>query len=443
MSVTLETRSGLADLVAIQARYPDRFPYLLESVSHGSAQARYSILLALPDEHIESREMKSNHAFLSLLEDEFRNQEIVDNCQSLPNLPFHGGWFIYLGYETACEIEPVLNLPGFSFRYPTAFATRCHAAIILDHIKSETVCLAETAYRSHLGEMLAVLGTRKPTDSSLNFEYINEEEPQRYTDGVKQVLEYIHAGDVFQVNLSRPWQARLSHDVDSIRLYERLRHANPAPFFCHIHHEQGDIISSSPERLISIRNGFAETRPIAGTRPRTHDKNDQRWIHELKTDAKEQAEHIMLIDLERNDLGKICKPGSIVANEMMVLESYEYVHHIVSNIRGQIYDDSSPVDAIKAVFPGGTITGCPKVRCMEIIAELEQQGRGPYTGSVGYLNRDGSMDLNILIRTIFKHGQEIHFRAGAGIVADSVPGRELQETRQKARGLLLALGQTA
>lgn len=442
MSVTWEIRSGLTDLVAIQAEYPSQFPYLLESVSHGHARARFSILLALPGDHIESMENKHADAFLTLLENEFQNQKITDSHQSDSGLPFHGGWFIYLGYETACEIEPMLDLPGFFYSYPNAFATRCHAAVILDHLKSETICLVETTHRSYLTEMLEILDTKKPDNIVPDFEYIHEEEPQQYIEGVKRILDYIRAGDVFQVNLSRSWQARLSQDIDSIVLYERLRYSNPAPFSCHVHHKQGDIISSSPERLINIRNGWVETRPIAGTRPRTHDEKDRRWIRELKTDQKEQAEHIMLIDLERNDLGKICEPGSIIADEMMALESYEHVHHIVSNIRGRMYKDASPIDAIKAVFPGGTITGCPKVRCMEIIAELEQQGRGPYTGSAGYLNRDGSMDLNILIRTFFKRGREVYFRAGAGIVADSMPHRELRETRQKAHGLLLALGQS-
>ncbi len=442
MSVTLEIRSGLTDLVAIQAEYPSQFPYLLESVSHGNVQARFSILLALPGDHIESTEIKNTGTFLTLLENEFQSQKITDNHQSDSDLPFRGGWFIYLGYETACEIEPVLDLPGFSYNYPTAFATRCHAAIILDHLKSETICLAETMHRSYLTEMLDILDTRGPDGISPNFGEIHEEESQKYIDGVERILDYIRAGDVFQVNLSRSWRTRLSHEVDSIALYEQLRYSNPAPFSCHVHHKQGDIISSSPERLVSIRKGFVETRPIAGTRPRTHDEKDRQWIRELETDHKERAEHIMLIDLERNDLGKICEPGSIVANEMMTLESYEHVHHIVSNIRGKMCSDASPVDAIKAVFPGGTITGCPKVRCMAIIAELEQEGRGPYTGSAGYLNRDGSVDLNILIRTIFKCGKEVYFRSGAGIVADSDPRRELEETRQKARGLLLALGQS-
>ena len=157
---------------------------------------------------------------------------------------------------------------------------------------------------------------------------------------------------------------------------------------------------------------------------------------------KEKAEHIMLIDLERNDLGRICKPGSVEVNELMALESYQHVHHIVSNVRGTLVDDITPGQIIKAVFPGGTITGCPKVRCMDILSELETSGRGAYTGSLGYLNLDGSMDLNILIRTIVRNGDELQFRAGGGIVADSIPEYEINETRAKAKGLIMTLQQT-
>ncbi|HEB67062.1 MAG TPA: aminodeoxychorismate synthase, component I, partial [Gammaproteobacteria bacterium] len=198
--------------------------------------------------------------------------------------------------------------------------------------------------------------------------------------------------------------------------------------------------SSSPERLLRVRNGVAETRPIAGTRPRGGSTmDDERLKTELVAHPKERAEHIMLIDLERNDLGRICRPGSIEVNEHMALESYAHVHHIVSNVRGRLRADVTPGQAIRAVFPGGTITGCPKERCMAIIAELEGEARGAYTGSMGYLNHDGDLDLNILIRTITVHDDEVVLRAGAGLVVDSVPERELEETRHKARGLLNAL----
>ncbi len=200
------------------------------------------------------------------------------------------------------------------------------------------------------------------------------------------------------------------------------------------------IIGSSPERLVAVRNGMIETRPIAGTRPRSHnDKQDHALSDELLAHPKERAEHIMLIDLERNDLGRVSEPGSVEVDELMALESYAHVHHIVSNVRGRLRRGITPGDVIRAVFPGGTITGCPKVRCMEIIAELEARPRGAYTGSLGYLNLDGDMDLNILIRTLSHDGDRLCLQAGAGIVADSIAEHEVEETRAKARGLLLAL----
>jgi anthranilate synthase component 1 len=227
-------------------------------------------------------------------------------------------------------------------------------------------------------------------------------------------------------------------------LYRKLRVTNPAPFACLADFNEFAVISSSPERLVRVRDGWVDTRPIAGTRPRGDDPaRDQALLEELIAHPKERAEHIMLIDLERNDLGRICDYGTVKVDELMAVESYQHVHHIVSNVRGKLRKGVTPGQVIRAVFPGGTITGCPKVRCMEIIAELEQTGRGAYTGSVGYLNHNGDMDLNILIRTMTLTGNTrntLKFRTGAGIVMDSIPGNELKETRHKARGLLRALG---
>jgi anthranilate synthase component 1 len=269
---------------------------------------------------------------------------------------------------------------------------------------------------------------------------LTEEPAARYLDGVQRIKHYIVEGDVFQVNLSRAWRGPLSHAVKPADLYQRLCQANPAPFAGLALFGESAIISSSPERLVRVCADVIEARPIAGTRPRRGaDADDQALQAELLAHPKERAEHIMLIDLERNDLGRVCVPGSVTVDELMVLESYAHVHHIVSNVRGRLRPGVTPGQVIRAVFPGGTITGCPKVRCMEIIAELEGEGRGAYTGSMGYLNHDGSLDLNILIRTMTQHGQQLSLRAGAGIVADSDPQRELDETRAKARGLVLAV----
>jgi anthranilate synthase component 1 len=229
-----------------------------------------------------------------------------------------------------------------------------------------------------------------------------------------------------------------------VDLYQRLRQANPAPFACLAQFPAFSIISSSPERLVRVEKNVIETRPIAGTRPRGQDAvNDQALLQELISHPKERAEHIMLIDLERNDLGRLCEYGSVKVDELMAIESYQHVHHIVSNVRGHLKAGMTPGQVIRAVFPGGTITGCPKVRCMEIIAELEQVRREAYTGSVGYINHNGDMDFNILIRTMSLQGQQLNFRTGAGIVIDSIAENELRETRHKARGLLRALGYDA
>jgi anthranilate synthase component 1 len=205
--------------------------------------------------------------------------------------------------------------------------------------------------------------------------------------------------------------------------------------------DRSAVISSSPERLVKVSGRHISTRPIAGTYPRSDDRaQDERWSRDLLRHPKERAEHVMLIDLERNDLGRVCRPGTVRVEELMALESYRHVHHIVSEVCGTLDDGITPAQVIRAVFPGGTITGCPKVRCMEIIAELEGSPRAAYTGSMGYINRDGGMDLNILIRTIVQSGTQLCLRAGAGIVADSRPRRELEETRAKAKGMLRALG---
>jgi anthranilate synthase component 1 len=267
-----------------------------------------------------------------------------------------------------------------------------------------------------------------------------EPEAHKFLDAVERARQLIAAGDVFQVNLARRWTGQLQSGVEPWQLYRRLREVNPAPFSGLASFGDCAIVSSSPERLVRVRDGHVETRPIAGTRPRTSmaDPEEARR-RALLSNAKERAEHVMLIDLERNDLGRVCVPGTITVNELMTVESYAHVHHIVSNICGELRADITPGMLIRAVFPGGTITGCPKVRCMEIIRDLEAQSRGPYTGSMGYLNRDGSCDLNILIRTIQVCGKEFALSAGSGIVADSVAERELDETRAKAKGMLLAL----
>ncbi len=453
MIPVFERRSGLTDLLALHRQAPADFPFLLQSAvadAGAHANARYDILFACPGDTLVldgNQQLSLNGRslpetdFLAALDMCWR--DAAQHRQSLSELPFSGGWFVYLGYELAAQIESRLRLPrtdpATTISLPVAAATRVPAAIINDHASRETILVAETA------DDLARFRVRaRPSQQPLKPETpqvdIQEDPAEAYLQQVGRVKQYIVDGDVFQVNLSRGWQGETKRSIDTAELYRSLCRTNPAPFAGLACYTGGKILSSSPERLLRIRDRLAETRPIAGTRPRsTSAQDDAALKRELIGHPKERAEHIMLIDLERNDLGRICQPGSIEVNELMVLESYAHVHHIVSNVRGTLRDGVTPGEAIRAVFPGGTITGCPKERCMAIIAELEQTPRGAYTGSMGYLNHNGDLDLNILIRTITCNDTQICLRAGAGLVADSVAERELDETRHKARGMLLAL----
>ena len=406
---------------------------------------RFDILFAFPDDSLaldgkllSGRCAESETRFLDAL-DAWWNEEHTTGPAT--HLPFHGGWFLYLGYELAAEVEPSLTLHDDPL-LPTAFAVRCPAAIIFDHQTGECAFVCEHVgddLREKIIEDTGRLGSEKEIGRPGEIDVL-EDDPGQYTDAVERAKKHIEAGDVYQANLSRQWTVTVGKERSSESVYESLCEANPGPFAGIARWQGTSIISSSPERLLSIRDGIISTRPIAGTRRRGEDEvADDDLSNELFAHPKERAEHVMLIDLERNDLGRVCEAGTVEVDEMMVLESYAHVHHIVSNVRGKLRDDVTPGMAISAVFPGGTITGCPKVRCMEIIDELEVAPRGAYTGSFGYLNLDGSLDLNILIRTMVKRDNQISFRAGAGIVADSDPHAELDEARAKAEGMLRAL----
>ena len=272
----------------------------------------------------------------------------------------------------------------------------------------------------------------KPTAFESNYERV------AYQEKIKKIKEYICAGDIFQANLSQ--RLKTTCDDTPVELYARLQKINPSPYSGLFIHPDFSLVSSSPERLIRLADGQVDTRPIAGTRPRGENAHDdERLSRELILSEKERAEHIMLVDLERNDLGRVCQYGSVHVNELMVLEKYSHVIHIVSNVRGQLQPGKDAFDLIKATFPGGTITGAPKIRCMEILAELENVARGPYTGSLGYISYTGDLDLNIIIRTIVMQDDYAYLQVGGGIVADSDPEAEFQETFYKAQAMLEAL----
>jgi anthranilate synthase component 1 len=444
---------GLTDLLALHREQPDDFPFLLQSAVSDAGQhpnARYDILFAYPSDSLQLTsdgrvlldgiETESTD-FLKQL-DRIWHQAASHHTGIAVDAPFGGGWFLYLGYELAGQIEPRLQLPLSGSPLPVAVATRIPAAIINDHQENKTLFIAETA--ELLAELQQSLDATSPdTASTTDHITMQDDPPEAYLSQVAKVKHYIVEGDVFQVNLSRGWHGPCPEGMRAVDLYAQLCQTNPAPFAGLATFPQGSIVSSSPERLLKVRDGVAETRPIAGTRPRSRSQQDDAaYKEELIEHPKERAEHIMLIDLERNDLGRVCIPGTVKVDEMMVLESYAHVHHIVSNVRGELRNDVTPGQAIRAVFPGGTITGCPKEHCMAIIAELEQTPRGAYTGSMGYLNHNGNLDLNILIRTISMNKDTISLRAGAGLVADSIAEKELEETQHKARGMLLALGAT-
>jgi len=437
-------------LLRLHERRPDRYPALLESVGGDSRLGRYDVLLARPGELLQRLAngvlqgpgaASGDGSFLAALDAWWRASRSAPAAEE--GQPFTGGWFVYLGYELAGEIEPRLCLPDS--RLPRAVAWRMDAALVRDRLSGETSAYAESPAADWLDDELAAdlaaIAQDVRPDAGPQALDVEEEDPGRFLRGVETVLEAIARGDVYQANLSRGWRARLPPGVGADALYRRLRAANPAPFAGSARLPGFTLLSSSPERLLRIEGTTASTRPIAGTRPRgTSRARDASLRSELQLDAKERAEHVMLVDLERSDLGRICRGGTVHVDEFMTIESYATVHHIVSNVRGELRPEVTPGQAVAAVFPGGTITGCPKVRCMELLAELERAPRDAYTGSMGYLGRDGSLDLNILIRTLTLRGEQIEFRTGAGIVADSRPEAELAETRAKARGLLRALG---
>ena len=435
---------------------PRRYPALLDSAV-GGPLGRMSVLAAQPqaalwataDGRVHGRGVEPRAAsFLDALETWWR----AGRAPAAAHGPvFAPGWVVFLSYEVAAQIEPHLGLPASSLPW-TAFALRTPCALV--HVlDSDTVwAVAEPGAEPLLEEVVAdalrlaasaASAWQDPGDVPFR---VLEEDPALYLARVRRAKEYIGAGDIYQANLSRPWVVRPgaapgtpahARALEPALLYERLRRRNPAPFAALLQWDGVSILSSSPERLLRVSGRGVETRPIAGTRPRTlRPGEDAPEAAALVAHPKERAEHIMLIDLERNDLGRVCEAGTVMVDELMATETYAHVHHIVSNVRGRLRAGVTPIGALRAVFPGGTITGCPKFRCMQIIAELEGAGRGAFYGSLGYLTPGGELDLNILIRTMTLAQSQITLRTGGGIVADSDPQRELNETRAKARGML-------
>ncbi|HVO49273.1 MAG TPA: aminodeoxychorismate synthase component I [Steroidobacteraceae bacterium] len=449
----------------LAARSPERYPILLDSAADGPL-SRASILFAEPRAALwldcdgrlgADGTTVQGPDFLTALENWWLAERDVGSAGAAvhsdtaarggtapPHHPgFNGGWAVFLSYEMAREIEPKLLLPRAKLPWQ-AFALRAPCALIHERASGRVYAIAEPECAAALDRIeadarQAAAGQAEPLNDLLRVEAVFEEEPAKYLHRVARAKEYVRAGDIYQANLSRPWRVQFAGEPDIAALYNRLCRANPAPFAALAQWRGARILSSSPERLLRVQGRHVDTRPIAGTRPRSLRPGvDLVEMKELAAHPKERAEHIMLIDLERNDLGRVCRAGTVRVDELMTIESYAHVHHIVSNVTGELRADVTPIGALRAVFPGGTITGCPKFRCMQIIAELEGTGRGAYTGSLGFLGRDGTMDMNILIRTMTVSEGSVELRAGGGIVADSDPQRELEETRAKARGMLAA-----
>jgi para-aminobenzoate synthetase component I len=363
------------------------------------------------------------------------------------HLPFTGGWLGWLGYELAWEIEDLPERQPDPLPFPVAYWYAPHAFAVLDHWEQILYLSAPTA--TELDELVSKLDRSNPSESPIKvksalIEQINPDihfftSESEYQQAIIKAQEYIQAGDIFQTNLSLRFSTQTN--LDSWEIYQHLQKINPSPFASYWQTPWGAMISCSPERLVQLQQQQATTRPIAGTRKRGYSSiEDERLATELLTNEKEIAEHIMLVDLERNDLGRVCKWGSVQVDELLSIERYSHVMHLVSNVTGELDAKYDSIDLIRAMFPGGTITGCPKVSCMEIIAELEPFPRNLFYGSCGYLDRRGNLDLNILIRTLLYQDGTVWGQVGAGIVADSHPQQEWRESLQKAAAQITALG---
>lgn len=458
---------------------PAQPSFLLDSGKRTDSGSRFSFLGGNPFSVLTGRQGRA-----SLRTREGREYSLQDPFGSLNRLftrpqiepppglpPFWGGAVGYFSYDLVREFETLPSIAKDDLLLPDLQFGLYDIITALDHQTDRLHIIycppierflgepREELYREGLDRLAEwearLRGRPAPLKNLPSLDQMNFHPNQTrgaYLDRVRRCQEYIGAGDVYQANLSHRFtlQPPGAYNDDTERqpyeqeLYRRLQAVNPSPFSGLMHFDDVTLISSSPERLVRLHDRQADTRPIAGTRPRGFDApDDQRLIGELLASEKERAEHLMLVDLERNDLGRVCQFGSVKVDEFMEIEQYSHVSHIVSNISGTLRPDAAPFDLIQALFPGGTITGVPKIRCMEIIEELEPVRRGPYTGSFGYIGWNGDLDLNIVIRTLIWCGGKGYLQVGAGIVADSDPAKEYEETLQKAQAFFSALQRTS
>ena len=383
----------------------------------------------------------------------------VAHLDELP--PFIGGAVGYAGYDTVRYVENLPDAPEDDRQLPDlSFAFYDHM-VVFDHIQKTVTVLALADVRNkdeaqirqaydaacqRVDEIVAQLDT--PDDSlkladiqtsgDVSLDYTSNFTQDEFEDAVRECVEYICAGDIFQVVISQRLQTPFK--LPPFELYRTLRVVNPSPFMFYLRTPQVTLVGSSPEIMVRVVDGRVTVRPLAGTRRRGHDEaEDQRLAEELLADPKERAEHVMLVDLGRNDVGRVAQYDTVEISDVMVIERYSHVMHITSNVCGQLRDDCDSFDALAACLPAGTVSGAPKVRAMEIIDSLEPNRRGPYAGAVGYIDFAGNMDTCIALRTVVIQNDIAYVQAGAGIVADSVPKMEFQETLNKARGILKAI----
>ncbi|MEP6959441.1 MAG: anthranilate synthase component I family protein [Nitrospirota bacterium] len=457
---------------------PSQPSFLLDSGKGTDGGSHYSFLGVSPFSVLTGRQgqasLRTRDGREGLSKDPFGSLSRLfagPQIGSPPGLPnFLGGAVGYLSYDLVREFETLPSIAKDDLLLPHLQFGLYDIVTAVDHQTGRLKIIfcppverflgepREMLYREGLDRLVEweakLSGRLSPLNALPSLDQMAFHQDQTrdaYLQRVRRCQEYIAAGDIYQANLSHRFTLKplRSYDDGADRqlyeqeLYRRLQAVNPSPFSGLMHFDDVTLISSSPERLVRLHDRQADTRPLAGTRPRGLDtRDDQRLVGELLANEKERAEHLMLVDLERNDLGRVCRFGSVQVDEFMAIEQYSHVSHIVSNISGTLKPNTTPFDLIQALFPGGTITGVPKIRCMEIIEELEPVRRGPYTGSFGYIGWNGDLDLNIVIRTLVWCGGKGYLQVGAGIVADSDPAKEYEETLQKAQAFFSALQQT-
>jgi anthranilate synthase component 1 len=425
--------------------------FLLESVEGGRSLARYSFIGTDPYKII-STSGKAKTDPLPLIQAELGKRKVLP-VKDLPR--FSGGAVGYLAYEAVNRFEDLPSPEADPLALPESLFMFVDTLLIFDHVthkikivsQVQTVGDIETSYRQaterienlvqRLQEPLPNRPPRaKQAKNSLSF--TSNFTKEKYEAGVRQIKEYIAAGEAIQVVLSQ----RLASKIHTapFEIYRALRTINPSPYMFYFDFKTFQIVGASPEMLVRVEDGTVTTRPLAGTRPRGNTpEEDIQLEKELRADEKERAEHIMLVDLGRNDMGRVSEPGTVKVSDLMDVERYSHVMHLVTNVDGKLKKDLTCFDALQACFPAGTVSGAPKIRAMEIIAEFEPEKRGPYAGAAGYLSNSGNMDMAISIRTMVVKDNTVYVQAGGGIVYDSVPEREYQETLNKARASLQAL----